>query len=81
THQCDSICEERYEDELPVAVAPSWAFDMHAGVTYSILPWMHVGADASLVWMYSSLGFGYGYGSFWTNNSAFRIRIMFGNAG
>ncbi len=73
--------EKSNDDQLPVAAAPCWMFDVHTGVTYSILPWLHVGADASLIWMYSSVGFGYGYGSFWANNSSFRFRLMFGNAG
>ncbi|MFW6254303.1 MAG: hypothetical protein ACOC41_05170 [Chitinivibrionales bacterium] len=82
SYECDSSsCYDDDDDEMPVAYAPGWTFDLHAGVTYSILPWMHVGADASLVWMYSSTGFVHGYGSFWANNSALRIRMIFGNAG
>jgi len=60
--------------------APVWAFDIHGGAMYSVTRWMHIGLDASLLMYYSSTGFGYRYGSFFTTNPGIKARIVFGNA-
>jgi hypothetical protein len=55
--------------------------EAHGGVTYSILPWLHMGADASLPFFYAAEGF-QGYTTpFVTVNPVFRARIMLGNLG
>jgi hypothetical protein len=55
--------------------------ELHGGVTYSVLPWLHVGADASLPVFYSTDGFQGYTGMFTTINPAFRARLVFGNLG
>lgn len=62
------------------AFAPLWAFDVHGGATYSLTRWMHLGFDASAVFYYSSTGFGYRHGSFFTVNPSIRIRLAFGTS-
>jgi hypothetical protein len=64
-----------------VAVLPFIACDLRAGLTYSILPFMHLGADGYGLFIYSSSGFANGYNSVSTISPGFRIRIMFGSLG
>jgi hypothetical protein len=64
-----------------VAVAPMWACDVHAGLTYAVTPWLHLAIEGKVLFLYSSSGFGYGYGSFRSYNPGGRIRLVFGNAG
>lgn len=64
-----------------VAVAPMMVFDLHAGLTYSLAPWVHVGTDANVHIFYSSRGFGRGNESFLTYNPGIRVRLLFGNLG
>jgi hypothetical protein len=60
--------------------APVWVFDVRGGATYSFTRWLHVGLDASVLMQYSSRGYGYHYGSFFTANPSLRARFIFGNA-
>ena len=55
--------------------------EAHGGVTYSILPWLHMGADISLPFFYSADGFQGYTTSFVTVNPVFRARIMLGDLG
>lgn len=55
--------------------------EIHGGITYTVLPWFHVGAEASLPVFYSAEGF-QGYpGMFLTVNPALRARLVIGNLG
>jgi hypothetical protein len=64
-----------------LAVAPCMVATLQAGATYSLLSWLHVGADGGAAFWYSKRGFGYGFGSISTVNPFVRLRIMFGNLG
>jgi hypothetical protein len=64
-----------------IAPLPFVACDLRAGLTYSILPFMHIGADGYGLFIYSSSGFANGYNSVSTISPGFRIRIMFGSLG
>jgi hypothetical protein len=55
--------------------------EIHGGVTYTVLPWFHIGADASLPVFYSAEGFQGYASSFVTVNPVFRARIIVGNLG
>jgi hypothetical protein len=55
--------------------------ELHGGVTYSILPWLHTGADIAMPLFFSADGFQGYTPSFVTVNPAFRARLMLGNLG
>ena len=68
-------------NELNSVAANFFLAELHGGVTYSILPWLHTGADISLPLFYSADGFQGYTPSFLTVNPVFRARIMLGNLG
>jgi hypothetical protein len=59
--------------------ADFFLLQLHGGFTYSIAPFMHVGADAMLPMFYSANGFEGYTSSFATINPSLRFRFMFGN--
>jgi hypothetical protein len=59
--------------------ADFFLLQLHGGFTYSIAPFMHVGADAMLPLFYSANGFEGYTSSFATINPSLRFRFMFGN--
>lgn len=70
----------RDRDDLKLALATYWAFDIHGGATYSFTKWLHVGMDMSALIQYSSSGFGNRSGSFFTINPALKLRVIFGTS-
>jgi hypothetical protein len=63
------------------ATANFFLMEAHGGVTYSILHWLHMGADASLPLFYAADGFQGNTSPFATVNPVFRARIVLGNLG
>jgi hypothetical protein len=61
--------------------ASFFLMELHGGFTYSIVPFLHLGADAMLPMFYSANGFETYTNSFVTVNPALRIRFIFGNLG
>jgi hypothetical protein len=75
-------------EDLPAGKADVGFFlvEAHGGFTYSILSWMHLGADITVPCFLSGNGFKIGSQSnmtdgFVTVNPGLRLRIMFGNIG
>lgn len=69
------------EKNEPSAKASFLGLEMHAGGTYTVLPWMHIGIDANALLMMSVNGFGWGNGGFVNVNPGLRLRIVLGNLG
>ncbi|MBL8025941.1 MAG: hypothetical protein JNL74_06000 [Fibrobacteres bacterium] len=63
------------------AEAAFTAFGLHAGATYSAVPWFHVGADASLLTFIGIDGFPNTTGSIFTGAGVFRLRLIWGSLG
>jgi hypothetical protein len=71
------------EDDHPYSsvTAKFLLVEAHGGVTYSILSWLHMGADVSVPFFYAADGFQGYTPSFVTVNPVFRARVMLGNLG
>ncbi len=78
----------RSGDDLPIGTADAsyLLLELHTGITYTLLSWLHIGGDISVPAFLSPSGFkvqssasaGDGFVTF---NPGIRIRIMFGNIG
>lgn len=79
------IDTSNFEKDKSVGAA-FWILGAHAGTTYSVLPWLHIGGDLGGLFFISSWGFSKSNGiplsdPFTTVNPSFRIRIVLGNLG
>jgi hypothetical protein len=68
------------------ANASFFLLETHGGFTYSMLSWLHLGADITLPCFFSGGGFKIGSrngvtDAFFTVNPGIRLRVMFGNIG
>ena len=61
-----------------VAYAPSFVWDVHAGLAFALAPAFHVGIDGLALFTYAANGFGPGSDSFVTVNPGLRIRLIAG---
>lgn len=69
-------------DDDERAEAPFGGIGLHGGFTYTMLPWMHLGADAQAMFLASVNGFpGPGNNGFVMLSPGLRVRIVFGNLG
>ncbi|HEX3020710.1 MAG TPA: hypothetical protein VHP36_10430 [Chitinispirillaceae bacterium] len=72
--------DDNDNDNLKMALATYWAFDVHAGATYTFTRWLHLGLDFSTLFQYSSSGFGNRSSSILTANPGIRLRFIFGTS-
>lgn len=85
SYQCNdvfnnAIWEEDLEGESE-AKARQIGIELHTGMTVSVLPWWHIGADVNSHFMASINGFGGSVNSFFSACPGFRLRVVFGNLG
>ncbi|MBN2035340.1 MAG: hypothetical protein JW768_01230 [Chitinispirillaceae bacterium] len=58
------------------------SIEFHGGATYTIVPWMHVGGDISIMSYFANNGFEWSSGgSFYGITPGIGIRVVFGNIG
>src|SRR3989339_210648 len=76
-----SAFSEPGKDLSETATATFTAFEVHAGFTYTMTWWFHVGADANISAFVSVDEFGPLTDSFNTFNGGIRLRLIFGNLG
>jgi hypothetical protein len=72
------------DDEVEVgdwAFAPTFTFDIHAGVSFELSPLLHLGVEAVALFFYSPEGYGYATGEFFTFNPGLRLCLSVGKAG
>jgi len=55
--------------------------EVHGGLTYTLMPFVHVGADLSIPMFYSAAGFNAFTSAFTTVNPALAVRLMIGTRG
>ncbi|MFW5774996.1 MAG: hypothetical protein ACOCW2_01785 [Chitinivibrionales bacterium] len=69
-------------DDEETAEASLVGIELHGGFTYTVLPWIHLGADVNAHVSFSINGFGApGLNSFVMASPGMRLRIVFGNIG
>jgi hypothetical protein len=71
----DEQCETKYGRESSAQFA---LFEVHGGITYTLVPFVHVGADLSIPMFYSAAGFNAFTAGFTTVNPAISVRLMLG---
>ena len=76
----ESFFDFKFDEEKEVK-APFAAVELHTGLTATVLPWMHVGADINGHFFLSVNGFGSFRESFMTVNPGLRLRLVLGNLG
>ena len=74
----DENIDSENDDELYDSSAKLFVGDIHLGYTFSILEWLHIGANATTTILHSKSGFT-GSDSFTTYNPSFGLKIIFGN--
>jgi hypothetical protein len=74
--------DQRYDTRGGSESAAQFAlFELHGGLTYSLVSFMHVGADISVPMFYSVSGFNAFTSAFTTINPALAVRLMIGTRG
>lgn len=69
-------------DDTDVAKASLFGIELHGGFTYTVFPWVHLGADVNAFFAVSVNGFGApGLKSFLVASPGIRLRIILGNIG
>jgi hypothetical protein len=77
-----NVYDPKYEEEAGrESTAHFNMLDLHGGLTYTLAPIVHVGADISLPLFYSATGFSAYASGFSTVNPAVAVKLMFGYRG